>query len=221
MKILYIGIARAIWLFDLAALNPAGKSMQKAIEAIAKKYEFAKAPQSIGDLSNKKGLAFMAGTFLNSKRVPVLVTLNIYNDGVVVDTMSSTDDSTAFLTELTQWLNQEFGFQIPSHIRKGFFSQIDFECDVPMTKLNPKLDQFIKSVESLVKTADGKARRFDLAALNFWTEDVNNPGAPAVVKFERKISAQFSANHYFSQAPVETDAHKRLLDEFEELLKSS
>jgi hypothetical protein len=220
VKILFIGLARVIWLFDLAALNPRGESFQKVIEGITKKYQFVKAPQNLADLVEKKALSFTAGTFLNPKGVSVLVTLNIYPDGFVVDTMSSTNDSTAFLAELMTWLTKEFGLQVPPNIRKGFVSQIDFECDVPMTKLNSKLEQFIKSIESVVRTADRKAWHFDVGAINFWTEDVSSTSAPAMVKFERKISAPFAANHYFSQAPVETDSHKQLLDEFESILKS-
>jgi hypothetical protein len=221
MKVLFVGLARAIWLFDLAALNPTGKNLQGVIEGISKKYQFAKSPQNLLDLADKKGLIFAAGTYQNTKNVPVLVTLKIFADGFVADTMSSTDDSTAFLTELLNWLSQEYGLQIPNNIRKGFVSQIDFECDTPMTRLNPKLDLFIKRIESLAKPADTKFRHFDVGGLNLWTEDVNDPGAPSIVKFERKISTPFSANHYFSQAPCETEAHKQLLSEFEQLLKSS
>jgi len=39
------------------------------------------------------------------------------------------------------------------------------------------------------------------------------------VKIERKISAPFSANHYYSQAPLPTAAHMELLNEFEAILK--
>ena len=220
MKILFVGLARAIWLFELAELNPTGKSLQPVIEGIGKKYQFAKVPQNITDLANTKGLAFEAGTFLNSRGVPILITLKVFSDGFVVDTMSSTDDSTAFLVDLNTWIKQEFDIQIPPHARRGFLSQIDFQCETSMSRLDPRLDQFSRRIESLVKPADGRARHFELAALNFWTEDVNVPGAPPIVKFERKISAAFAANHYFSQAPVETDAHKQLLLEFELLLQS-
>jgi hypothetical protein len=218
MKILFVGLARAIWLFELGELNPTGKSLQPVIEGIGRKYQFAKIPQNITDLGDPKGLTFTAGTFINSKGVPILVTLKIFNDGFVVDTMSSTDDSTAFLVDLNAWLKQEFEIQIPSHARKAFLSQIDFHCEASMSHLDPSLDQFAKRIESLVKPADGRVRHFELSALNFWTEDVNVPGAPPIVKFERKISAPFSANHYFSQAPIETDDHKQLLIEFELLL---
>jgi hypothetical protein len=220
MKILFVGLARAVWLFEFGELNPTGKSLQPVIEGIGKKYQFAKVPQNMVDLGDTKGLIFTAGTFRNSKDVPILVTLKVFNDGFVVDTMSSTDDSTAFLVELNAWLKQEFDIQIPSHARKAFLSQIDFECEASMTRLDSKLDGFTQRIESLVKPADGRVRHFELSALNFWTEDVNVPGAPPIVKFERKISAPFAANHYFSQAPVETNAHKQLLLEFELLLQS-
>jgi hypothetical protein len=220
MKILFVGLARAIWLFELGELNPSGKSLQPVLEGIGKRYRFAKFPQNIADLGDAKVLTFTAGTFTNSKNVPILVTLKIYNDGFVVDTMSSTDDSTAFLVDLNTWLKQEFDIQVPSRARKAFLSQIDFQCETSMNHLDSKLDRFSEMIESLVKPADGRTRHFEVCALNFWTEDVNAPGAPPIVKFERKISAAFAANHYFSQAPVETVEHMQLLVEFELLLRS-
>jgi hypothetical protein len=220
MKVLFVGLARAIWLFDFAAVNPTGKNLQGVIEGIIKKYQFAKGPESIIDLTEKKSLAFNAGSFVNSKGTSVFVGLNIYSDGMVADTTSSTDDANAFLEELIAWMVLEFGLTGPAGVRIGYVSQIDFECELPMSRIDSRLVNFIKLLEAVAKPADRKHRRFDLGALNFWTEDVNNVGAPSVVKFERKIPAPFSVNHYFSQAPVETTVHLTLLEEFERLLSA-
>jgi len=221
MKILFVGLARAIWLFDFAAINPSGKSLQGVIEELAKRYNFGKAPSSIIDLAEKNSLAFTAGTFTNSKDIPTLVSLNMYNDGFVADTMSSSNDSDDFLRDLIGWMVSECGLKAPTTVRAGYVSQIDFECEVPLSKINPHLDEFTKVLEQIAKPADGKVRRFDLGAIHFWTEDATVTGAPAIVKFERKLNAPFSANHYFSQAPVETEVHVALIEEFEALMKAS
>jgi hypothetical protein len=97
---------------------------------------------------------------------------------------------------------------------------MDIECDTPLIDLNPRLTHFLKAIESRFKPSDGQFRSFDVTGISFWTEDVTKLGAPAILKFERKFQSPFSANHYFSQAPLETRAHVDLLKDFERLLKS-
>jgi hypothetical protein len=220
MKVLFVGLARTIWLFDLNLLNPMGLSLKGIFDGIGKKYQFAKAPKNMLDVDDQKALSFKAGTFVNSKGVPLMVTFTIHNDGLVVDTNSSTADSTEFLVELTDWIVRDFHLAIPPEVRKAYVSQIDVECDTPLININPRLTEFLKSIESRVKPADGKFRKFDVGGLSFWTEDITKLGAPAMVKFERKYQAAFSANHYFSQAPLQTREHLELLGELELLLKA-
>lgn len=220
MKILFVGLARSIWLFDISMFNPKGLSFQPALAEIGKRYQFAKVPASIVDFDERKGLPFKAGTFINSKGTPVMVSFTIYGDGFVAETFSSTDDATEFLVDVTSWLSASFGFVVPTKIKKAWVSQIDFESDAPLINLNPKLEKIIVFLQSRVKRPDGKSENFGVGGLHFWTEDFNKPGAPTAVKFERKLDAPFSDNHYFSQAPLPTNDHKDLLAEMEQLLKS-
>jgi|SRR3984885_12285146 hypothetical protein len=218
MKILYVGLARSIWLFDFNLLNPKGLNLQGVLVAIGKRYQFAKIPASVIDVDERKGLPFKAGSFINSKGNPLLVTFTIFADGFVAETTSSTDDSTEFLVELTGWLKEEFGLTVPANVKKIWVSQIDYESDVSLANLNPQLERIIKFLKTRVKPSVEKDREYEVGALNFWSEDMAKPGAPAAVKFERKIDARFSDNHYFSQAPLQTQDHKDLINDLEKLL---
>jgi hypothetical protein len=220
MKILFVALARSVWLFDTNLLNPKGLSLQPVYEKIGEKYKFAKAPKNALDFDEQKALSFKAGTFVNSKGTPVVIGFTMYGDGLVADALSSTDDSTEFLVELTNWMIRDYGLTLPSSVKKTWVSQMDVECETPLVKLNPKLTKLLQSIESRVKPVDGKPRQFDVAGLHFWTEDITKFGAPAILKFERKWQAPFSANHYFSQAPLETREHIELLNELELLLKA-
>ena len=219
MKVLYIGLARTLWLFDFSLMNPAGKSLQAVIDSIREKYHFAVAPKNPLDIDVNQALTFKSGTFVNAKGIPV-VALQIYKDGLVVDTLASTDDSTEFLVNVTEWINQEFGLKLPPGVRKGYVGQIDFESEVSLVTLNPRLSQLLKSLEKYYKPSDGKQRQFDVTSLGCWTEDAAQGSAPAQFKFERKIGPPFSSNHYWSQAPLETQSHIQLLNEFEQILKT-
>jgi hypothetical protein len=219
MKVLYVGLARSIWLFDLGLMNPKGVSLQGLIDLLKEKYRFAKAPKNALDLDEQKALSFRSGTFTNSKGIPVIVGFSIYNDGFTAETLSSTDDSTEFLLELAGWMKVECGFSLPEDVRKAYVGQIDFESEGSLLGLNTGLTNFLKALEARYSPVDKKPRQFDAAGLSFWTEDVNKPTSPAIFKFERKMGAPFSSNHYFSQAPLETQSHIEVLQELETLLK--
>lgn len=216
MNILYIGLARTIWLFDLALLNPTGMSLKGVIEEIAKRYQFAKAPKNELDFDDQRSLSFKGGTFSGQRKVPIVVSLNIYFDGLVADTMSSTDETIEFLNDLAKWLNDTYGLAVPKERRVNYLSQIDFRSDVSLINLNRRLEAFAANLENFAKD---KERRYEVGSIQLWTEDVGKPGSMAPVKIERKISAPFSTNHYFSQAPLPTAAHTELLNEFEVILK--
>jgi len=219
MNILFVGLARSLWLFNFSTLNPKGLNLQGVIEGIRDRYHFAQSPKHQLDFDEKRGLVFKSGTFRTKEGVPVFVSFTIYADGFVADTLSSTDDSTEFLSDLSEWIQQNYGLTVPPNFRSTYVGQIDFETDAEAVSLNPRLPKFVKLLEERCKPSDGKRRQFDFSSLGFWTEDSGQTFAPAPFKWERKIGAPFSSNHYFSQAPLETRAHIELLKELERLLK--
>lgn len=137
----------------------------------------------------------------------------------MAETVSSTDDSTEFLQEISAWIAKDYGFVLPPDVKKGYLSQVHVECDVPLRNLSPKLMRFASLLSARVKTADKKPRQFDIGALQFWTEDMGQTMAPAMFRFERKWGEPFSSNQYFSQAALETQEHLDLLNELEQILK--
>jgi hypothetical protein len=215
MNVLFTGLARTIWLFEFALLNPTGMSLKGVMEEIGKRYQFAKTPKNELDFDDQRSLSFKSGTFLGQRKVPVLVSLNIYSDGIVADTMSSTDESTEFLADLAKWLSDTYGLTVPKERKVNYLSQIDFQMETPLVDLNPRLSPFLRQAEGRM----GTKSPVEVVSIQFWTEDFGRPGTSAAVKIERKIPAAFSANHYFSQAPMSTRDHIALLNEFEALLR--
>lgn len=221
MKLLYVSLARSIWLFDTRALNPDGLSLAALglFDRFVEKYGFAKAPKNQLDLNEQKALFFEAGTFINPKQRPVVVSFAIYTDGIIAETQSSTDDSTDFLFAFSGSMKADHNLTLPAEIRKGFLSQVVVECQTPLAALNPKLDEFADSLGDALKPLDGQPRRFEVGGIGLWTEDIKKPIAPAAFRFERKWSVPFSSNHYFSEAQLETRTHLNLLDSLEQILR--
>lgn len=222
MKLLYVDIARTMWAFNPQLLNTGGFSTQELFKKLHERYSFAKSPKHPLDLNEKGTLAFQLGTFVNSAKTPLNVTFTIYNNGFSAETSSSTKDATEFLNDLAAWMAKEFGFVVPpkENVNRAYFSQINVHLDAALSAVNSKLPSITKLLDVNVKTLDGNPRVFDTGALIFWTQDVGQPLAPSAFRLERKWGAPFSSNHYFSQAPLETQQHLDLVGELEKLLKS-
>jgi hypothetical protein len=220
MKLLYVEIARTIWLFDASTLNPQGLSLDPMLKGINERYGFAKSPKNALDFNSQGALAFEQGSFNNSQGKAVAVTLTIYSDGLVADTQSNTRDATEFLNELCASATKEFGLVDPSSgtLRTGFFSQLDVRFDKPLISLNPKLEAILEMLEAQCNPVDTKRRKFTVGGIGIWTEDMSLPGSPAAFRLERKWGTPWDTNHYFSTAPLETNDHLQVLTEIEKIL---
>jgi hypothetical protein len=212
MKVLYVTTARTIWLFDFAAINPAGLSLRGILAGIAERYQFVKAPKNELDI-DENHLAFRSGVFTGKRGVPILIQLSMYNDGFVSDCMSSTDESAEFLVDLSTWLKGK-GLTVPQPNAVNNFSQIDFQSDMSLAAAIPSFPRFTKSLEQF-----DKKRKYEVGSIQFWTEEFGKAATPAAIKIERKIGAPFSSNHYFSQAALPTSAHFQVIEEFEKEIK--
>jgi hypothetical protein len=114
--------------------------LKGVIEEIGKRYRFAKAPANELDFDEQRSLAFKAGTFTGVRKVPVYVSLGIYNDGFVADTVSSTDESSEFLNDLRKWLDDTYGLAVPKERSVIYVSQIDFQSEVSLVNLSRRLE---------------------------------------------------------------------------------
>lgn len=220
MKVLTVGLARSIWLFDMMAFNSKGLSLKDIFEQLTEKYQFAKSPKNVFDLDEHKGLKFEVGRFVNSRREALSVGLHLYNNGIVGDALSSTKDSDEFLADVINWVEKKFGLSMPKDgPKKVHLSQIDFESDMSFVSIHPKFASFVRKIQDAAEYG-GEKHPFDVGGFQFWTEDINQGLAPGAFRIERRYNYPFSSNRYFSQAPCGTDAHIKLIEEFESLVRS-
>jgi hypothetical protein len=220
MKVLYVQGAKATWLFDTQLLNPRGLELKSLFASMKERYEFAKSPVHEHDRSEKGSFVFSSGVFPESgeKRS---VSLTVFRDGVVAESTSNTIHATAFLDDLREFA-LETGYSMPptSSVGKGFSSLLVVETDAVLLTINPKLLPLIQFIQSKIVTLDGKPREFDFSRIGFASEDLSKPFAPIPFTFERRLEQPFSANRYYSEAPLQTDEHIELLEMLEGILKA-
>jgi hypothetical protein len=219
MKLLRTSLARAIWLVDPEVINAGGRSFWEFYHALAKRYHFSKFPQHLMDFNSNNALEFTAGTFVKTKRLQLRVGLAFYNNGVMADTLSSTDDADHFLTDIFQWAAREFDiFTDSGQVRKSYVSQVDVKFDSAVKFANPKLDFVADRLNSEAAPFGAKRVPFGLGGLELWTEDIHMPQGQ-VFKLEHKHETEFTENIYYSVAPLQTQQHMALLEDIEKALK--
>lgn len=217
MELLNIITARSVWLFDIRELNPRGKTiMPDLLEWLKDNYSFEKAPASVTDLEkNTQALAFERGQYQVKEEIFVDVGLKIYNDGLVAETQSSTHDSEAFLEDALESATKEFNLAYKSQMirTKLYFSELYVQSVKNLVGINPRLSEFAAKITHLVPSKPGIP--FEFAGFAFWPTQALPHTLLGAFRFERKLGTLPKENKYYSTAPLHTDDHLTMLNEFE------
>ena len=222
METINIISAKSIWLFDINDLNPRGKDIQSEfIEWLKENYYFEKAPSSSSDVDkDTKGLKFDRGRFQVKEEIYITVDLEIYNDGIVANSRSSTHDTEKFVEDVLHLATKEFSLPVrPDMIRmKMHASELTIRLDSVLFNLNPKLLDIANTITASCGIPG--IPMFEVADLGFTTDMAISHFKPAPFLLQRKIGAPFSEKRYYSKAPLHTDKHEEILREIEHVLSS-
>ena len=220
MKVLSIRTARAIWVVPLVNINPYGRSIFEAASALVKRYGFLKPPETQSLIASPLSIKFEAGTFSGDDGIPKIVNLAVHDDGLVVDTRSSTEDSDQFLDDALNWLASEFKLVGPRDlgVSKRYVSEVSIRFENPIEVFNDRFSSFARSLRS--GTGPNQPKPMELINLNFGT-DPEAGATPRLLRIEREIGTPFSEDRYFSSAAIQTREHLKLLHEFELAASSS
>jgi hypothetical protein len=214
MKNVSVFMARSFAFIDLSLIDPKGRVFwPDLIKELAKEFSFQKSPQP-SELEEKKGLEFRLG----KTRDVVIDALKLFDTLVVVETHSNTSDSEEVLDELLQWANGKFALTYTSNMirGRGYVSDVFFETDFPL------LDEVCKPLTTL-------GAKTSAAMANIWHEQLEyrpihlSVGHDPLIKkngiapfsIQLRTESHISDNRWFSEAPLPTDLHIKLLEEFE------
>lgn len=217
MKLLAIRLARSIWLFPQYFLNPKGAYIYPAVEALKSRYSFLKSPADFPTAAPNEPVKFENGAFSGKNGTVLIASVTLHNDGIVVDTRSSTDDCDEFLEDALNWMSSEYGLAAYADIpmKKMYISELNVIFDKQPKIVNPKLVPFIKELSSLIGSEQiGDAHFMSLCLSTDQTLSANAPQ----FRFEREINTPFGENRYYSFSPTTTDVHLDLLAKLEELV---
>ena len=224
MKVFSVVAARSTWLFDLADLNPKGKSLfPEIIEWLKDTYNFKETPDPamLPTAENRNGLPFKRGEYQAREEVFVDVEVTLFNDGLVANSSSSTEDTDKFLENLTSTAATEFSLTFDPQIvrRRLYMSELNVRLDNPLSNLNPRLTQFAEKLSSMTRsviTSD-----FEIAGFSLMSDVTNAVYKVPGFAIERKLNAPFNENRFYTKAPLQTEEHISMLKELEAILRTA
>jgi len=214
MQLSAVILARALFFVESLELNPRGKIFYPDIvSALVEKCGFHKFPQKLEEFDEVKGIEFESGKWDDV----VIETLKIYNTGLQVDTRVSTSESERILQEALKWATKEFGVVYSPQMlsRKAYVSDLIFRTDVPiLTSYSPIAKLSERAHASLGEISSDKTP-WQPIILTLQSEGFPRKPIHAPFTIQRRAEAAFSENKYYSEAPLPTDVHIRLLEQFE------
>jgi hypothetical protein len=214
MRITAIKLARVIALFDPDELAPDGRvSLTRVTAEIAKKFQFQKFPTPGEQPDDKKGVAFLDGTWNDT---PVMK-LTIYNDGIIVDTRSSTTRSLEILKESLHWARLELGMRFEEEMlrRTRYLSSFSFFSEAPILTHSQAMNNAAMAMAELTKSITGQTRKYEGSRIDLDFDHSANRDTVAPFTIQRLGVESFESNRYYTQAPLPTEAHIALVEQFE------
>ncbi len=217
MELSAIILARAIASVESFDLNPFGKLYYPDLaRKLVERYGFQKFPQLAEDFDETKGVTFATGRFNGI----VIDQLMIFAFGIALDTRTTTSDSKTLLTEAFQWLRKDLGIEYPPTAVKRWLyaSQLTFHSSAKLASLHPALEKFCSSLTDSVQGYAEDAPPYEPTIISFDHDQLLRKHPLGRFSIQRRDNVPFSDNKYFSDAPLETEVHIRLLTELESAL---
>lgn len=220
MDILNVRVARSVWLFDARDLNPNGLSPVPFFSAIKDRYHFLGWPKTPEELSwtasSPKGVRFVDGAYSVEDSLRG-VSLTFFNDGIIAETGSSTRHSDAFLEDALAFAAQYFGANPrPDFVHKKLhISELIVRANHDLGQACEKIAQLAARLTAMSEASDSPFQWF-----GFELRTDTKGGTPAIpiFKFEREVGVPAALNRYYSSAGLQTEDHKQLLSDFEEIM---
>jgi hypothetical protein len=215
MQIAAIMKARTLAFIELDELNKGGRiRLTEVIKPLVEQFDFQSFPTKLEDFDlEDKGVTFSSGRFGDI----VIDTLQIYSGAIYVESLSSTNDSQKALLEILEWGKENLGLTYREGMirRWAFISDILFYTDFPILKqMSGPLSRLADSTSEIMDGLWG-GLKYQPLSFNIGHDPTIRKHGIAGFSIQHRVNSHVGENKYFSEAPIPTDLHIKLLQEFE------
>lgn len=213
MRISAIILARTLAFVERFDLDPEGRiPIADLIKGIADRYKFQRLPKR--EEWDKEGLIFEDGKIGNK----VIKKLVLYDVLIALETRTNTTESKQLIEEMLEWGVAKFGLKYgPASIKRfAYVSDVTFHSDLPLLdKACDPLSTIAAKTSAALSEIWGESISYQAINLSVGHDPLTRKSAIAPFSISRRQEARFSENKYFSEAPLPTDIHIQILEQFE------
>jgi hypothetical protein len=214
LKISAILLSRVLAFIDTAELRPTGGlHAPDFVEEVAKQFEFQKFPQAVEEFNIQKGMVFLTGRI----GAGAISKLTIWPNILVIEGRSSTTECKEMLNEILHWAAMKFELTFTPEMitRYAFVSDLSFTSDAPLLTFDPLLSKIAERVSASLSELWLDPIHYELFDLRIGHDPLTRKWGIAPFQIARLAEHRFTENKYFSEAPLPTDLHIELLEEYE------
>jgi len=218
MKLSSILLARVVAFFEISELKPRGAVFFPDVtRELVKRYGFQKFPKNYDEWESEKGAEFITGKIGDE----VIGKLILWNTGITIETRSGTEMGKDLLIEMLDWAKKNFSLaEGPEIIRDwAYISDLSFYSDVPLLSTGPK-DRLAERISAELQSILKPPLDYLPLAFSIGHDPLLRKHGRAPFTIQRRADTPFENNLYFSEAPLPTQVHLKLLAEFEQDLAS-
>jgi hypothetical protein len=214
MESVTVLLARATAWVESNDLNPRGAVFYPdLVKALIARYNFQKFPEKFEEFDETKGVTFASGKLDKT----VIEQIVVYTYGILLDTRVSTQESKRLLEEGLEWASKELGLVYKPLMTKRwqYLSQITFYSKVQLTSAHSGFQRLADRVTKSVAEVTGENLKYELTSFNLNYDQLTRKHPLGQFSIQRRENTPFSENKYFSDAPLHTDVHIKLVEQFE------
>jgi hypothetical protein len=187
------------------------------VDAVAQRYQFKTVPTpdqlSAGPANFHFGKIECEGRTIIIEQLLVTY-VDVRATSVGATTKTSTDDAAFFLSDLVEFVRSEFRLDT-SRVYPDYFHSI-LELVFERGLSFPDFRNLGELITGIVTGYGFQSSAYELSAFHLYVDQtIQNLPRALPFTLERRAGAVFSENKYFSQAPLKTEDHKRVLLEIE------
>jgi hypothetical protein len=220
MEVAAVLLAGAMAWVEPSDLNPKALVFYPdLVKALVARYGFQKFPQKLEEFDEAKGVTFAAGRFGNT----VIEQLVLYTYGIVLDTRMNTDESKRVLEEGLEWGRKDLGLTFKTSMirRWRYASNLLLHSDVDLTNIHGACRGLSNGITESVRGVMQEELPYEITSIVVNYDQLTRKHPLGRFSIQRRDNTPFSDNKVFSDAPLPTDVHIKLLDKFEKDISSS
>jgi hypothetical protein len=216
MHRLAVLMARSLAFIEISELNQRGNLyLPKIAKELQSRYEFMKYPREAKDFELADAVEFKDGKSMDSIGISRLA---IWGGTIAVETQVSTDVSKSILLEMLFWLRDEFGatFNEAQVRRWACINQVLFKTDFPiLAEFSRPLAKLAERTNAVVSEMFGEDMGYKSQEVQIGHDPTSRKNGVAGFQIQHRGQVPYKDNRYYSEAPLPTDIHWELLEEFE------